>query len=164
MTKGFADQPLGGGFGQLLETKNSKNTDMTASSTGFIPAPLFANANGDIFSPIQGKVFTNADGDTWASNLGGSGLSLEYIAKTALDIVNANKKAQTDAAARGDAITLEKLKIEQAKNELASIQAQANLEKEKAAGKTNYTIPILVTGGVIILGIGAYFIFRQVKV
>jgi hypothetical protein len=162
MTKGFADQPIGGGIIQRL---NSKNTDMTANSIGFSPAPLFANANGDIFSPTTSvSTFTNADGDTWASNLGGTGLSLEYIAKTALDIVNANKKAQTDAAARGDAITLEKLKIEQAKNELASIQAQANLEKEKAANKTNYTMPILVTGGVIILGIGAYFIFRQVKV
>jgi hypothetical protein len=163
MTKGFADQPIGGGIIQRL---NSKNTDMTANSIGFSPAPLFANANGDIFSPIEGKVFANASGhrNFDFGNLFGTGLSGQYLLDNALKIYNENQEAQRRASANNDAITLEKLKIEQAKIELAILEAKTKLEKEEAAGKTNYTIPILVTGGVIILGIGAYFIFRQVKI
>ena len=135
---------------------------MTASSTGFIPAPLFANANGDIFSPI---IF-NADGDrpSWSQSLFGSGVSLEYLAKTAVDLVNANAIAQREADARGDAKELKRLQIEEAKLQIKALEAQDALEKSKGANKTNYTMPILVTGGVLILGIGAYFIFRQVKI
>jgi hypothetical protein len=108
MTKGFADQPIGGGIIQHL---NSKNTDMSASSTGFSPAPLFANANGDIFSPIEGKVFANAGG------ILGTGIELKDVgdaAKLALAAYQAKQQEIAAAAARGDAIALEKLKLQEA--------------------------------------------------
>lgn len=165
MTKGFADQPIGGGLGQLLESKNSKNTEMTATSIGFSPAPLFANANGEIFYPTTSvSAFTNADGyrNFDLGNLFGSGMSFKDVADITLKMINDNAAAQRIAEANNDAKELQRLKIESAKIELANIQAQANLEKEKKANKTNYTMPILVTGGVIILGIGAYFIFRKI--
>jgi len=180
MTKGFAEQPIGGGFGNLLETKNSKNTDMTASSIGFTPAPLFANANGGIFSPIKGKVFTNADGDvpgiedgsgynsgnsgsddkpSFFEDMFGTGISFGDATKQVLGYLNSNAQAQRDAAARGDAITLEKLKLQEAQLKLDLAKAEAANPKN---GKTSIVVPILVTGGVIILGIASYFIFRKI--
>ena len=37
-------------------------------------------------------------------------------------------------------------------------------QKEKASLVSKYTVPILVTGGVVILGIVTYFVFKKKKI
>lgn len=90
-----------------------------------------------------------------------SGLTLDDLIKTGADIYS--NKLQQDIAKQQSDQAKAALLIEQ--NRIAQIQAQADLEEAKAAGKTNivkaYILPITIVGILGIAGIASYFIFKK---
>ena len=65
------------------------------------------------------------------------------------------RKADAEAAAAA---------LELAKRQNAAEALRLQQQKEKASLVSKYTVPILVTGGVVILGIVTYFVFKKKKI
>lgn len=63
------------------------------------------------------------------------------------------------------ALEIEKTKIAQiqAQKQLVDAQKAQAIESSKAKGKS-YVVPLLITGGVVIIGIATYFIFKKKKI
>ena len=101
--------------------------------------------------------FHNADA---TDNGGGffSNLNLGNLLTTGSQLYTADLKAQTDASNAAAALKLEQLKLQQSQAPAAagSTATTGVVAKIKA-----YTLPILVTGLVVIGGISAYYYFKK---
>jgi hypothetical protein len=109
----------------------------------------FKNTGGDLYGLDLGELFTTAGG-AWAA------YNQSQQAQDAADIARANAEAALYNAQSAEA---------RAKADAAIAAANAAAAKAAADSKGStikaYILPIAITGGIIIVGIATYFIFRN---
>lgn len=186
MKKNFAGQPAGGGQITILtgrdlltEIPSSPSTSFFQSSPNFIdncqPARNMRNfddeidwsgygENDDYDAPVVTGATQKASTTPVPKSGSGffSGINLGNLLQTGAQVYTTSQQAKTAKQQAELALQIERQKVAQ---ELA----KAKVEEEKAkggAGKPqpkSYVIPIIVTGVVVIAGIGAYFYFKKKK-
>jgi len=80
----------------------------------------------------------------------------------------AEQQRQSAADTAAKAAQIEALKIQAIKQQQELVQAQTQQEKAKSSGAATkikaYIVPIAITGGLVIVGIAAYFFFKKKNV
>ena len=145
-------------------TGKDLTTDITPNNEIFTKKPNFIdnckNCNMD-----NNTTFKNADGEytsseydsSGAGGIFGTGITGGQIFTGALDyLTNEQKQQQLEETRR-----IEEERRRQAEAEAKAKQAEAKSIPEKIKA---YGLPIAITGGVIIIGIAAYFFFKKKKI
>lgn len=176
MKKNFSAQPLDTNTGGVLNVLTAKdlmsqvpNQDM--NRTAFTRRPLFVDNCRDCKGFIDGSRKRNIFGLGKKKEDGvifDSGADLtdnkKFKVGDVLDTLkfgvqtwssSQQRKADAEAAAAA---------LELAKRQNAAEALRLQQQKEKASLVSKYTVPILVTGGVVILGIVTYFVFKKKKI
>lgn len=173
MKKNFAQQPDGGGMINIL-TANDLSTDITNfnSNNIFQKRPNFIDncKNNDNCNCKNCNTMKNANGFANATGYdeGGSsildGFNLNSLINSAATIYGTSqqiKLAQETKAIkdREEEIARQNAAIERQRTQQAELGSGGAVAKIKA-----YALPIAITGGVIIVGIAAYFFFKKKKI
>ena len=173
MKKNFAAQPEGGGMIDML-TGLDLTTDIRPSDFDnnrvFQKNQIFNNCqNCNSMKNASGSTFKNADDYGYQDEGGGGGGFLEGITLNSLLGIGANiygNVQQRDIAEQTAQITANQAAAAQAA--AAQARADAEAERAKSAGMVGkikaYALPIAITGGVVIVGIAAYFFFKKKKI
>lgn len=154
---GITDNEIGT-FNYLTTlTGRDLTSDITPSFKIFRDKPNFVdNCKNCNMKNMSG--FKNADGyGKDSSGIFGSGITFgDVFGATTQYLSNEQKQQQLEEARR-----IEEERRRQAEAEASGIKAQARSVTEKIKA---YALPIAITGGVIIVGIAAYFFFKKKKI
>ena len=169
MKKNFSAQPLDtstGGVQTVLTGKDlvSDVPNQNMDRTAFVRRPLFVDNCRDCkgFSDsrkrnIFGLGKKKDDGYGYSDeNKFQFGDVLDTL-KFGVQTWSSEQQRKADAEAAAAALEL-------AKRQNAAEALRLQQQKEKASLVSKYTVPILVTGGVVILGIVTYFVFKKKKI
>lgn len=171
MKKNFSAQPLDtstGGVQTVLTGKDlvSDVPNQNMDRTAFVRRPLFVDNCRDCkgFSDSRkrnilglGKKKKKDDGYGYGDeNKFQFGDVLDTL-KFGVQTWSSEQQRKADAEAAAAALEL-------AKRQNAAEALRLQQQQEKSSLVKKYTVPILVTGGVVILGIITYFVFKKKKI
>jgi hypothetical protein len=116
------------------------------------------------FKNVSGYDYGGSYGGSYGGgNSGGgllSGLNLNSLLTGGLGVYSEiNKKKQAEEAAK-----IAQAQAERARAEAAAAAAAAKAAGTKSADIKAYGLPIAIGGGMIVLGIAAYFFFKKKKI
>jgi len=174
MKKNFSAQPLDTNTGGILNVLTGKdlisqvpNQDM--NRTAFTKRPLFVDNCKDCKGFIDGSRKRNIFGlgkkkkedgvifDSGADNKKFRVGDVLDTLKFGVQTWSSEQQRKADAEAAAAALEL-------ARRQNAAEALRLQQQQEKSASIKKYALPIAITGGVVILGIITYFVFKKKKI
>lgn len=160
MKKNFSQQPLDTTTGgvQVVLTGTDLMSDIPKQSMNrqiFNKSHLFKQ---DCYTCYNASGKRNSDGYGYGDAPNKiTGVNVLDTLKLGLQTWSSSQQRKADAEAAAAALQLAQI---QRQNEAIKLQQQ----KEKTSAISKYTVPILIGGGVVILGIITYFVFKKKKI